>query len=65
MWITLYLIKTEQVSKLTKIFKAKGIFRSHAKKIEKWHKNNREKVYKAKLHKLVTDKVDRFLKENR
>jgi len=62
MWITLYLIKTEQVSKLTEIFKAKGIFRSHAKEIALWHKNNREKKYASKLNKMVTNEVDRFLK---
>ncbi len=65
MWITLYLIKTEQVSKLTEIFKTKGIFRSHAKEIALWHKNNREKEYAKKLNKMVTDEVDRFLNESR
>jgi len=64
-WITLYLIKTRQQNKIIKIFKEKGIFRSHAKYIEAWHKDKKDIAYKDRISQEVDDEVERFLKESR
>ena len=64
-WVTVYLIKTNQKSKIIQIFKNRGIFSSHAKKIEAWHKDKRDTTYKKRIHQEVLDEVERYLRESR
>ena len=64
-WVTLYLIKTGQQNKIIKIFKERGIFRSHANYIAAWHKDKRDTAFKKRIHQEVLDEVDRFLRDKK
>jgi hypothetical protein len=62
-WLIVWGIRTNEQTKIIKLFKTNGIFHKHAEEILLKQKHDREEVFAANLDKRILDEVDRFIRE--